>query len=60
MFSTGSPPSPWQPPLAPRACQLKSGADKFYQVLQLLLQVLLISVVLNDPIEGPDVVQATF
>ena len=44
----------------PRTCQLQSGSDKLHQVLQLLLQALLISMVLNDPVEVPKVVQATF
>lgn len=38
---------------------LESGVDKGHQVLQLFLQALLIPMVLNDPIEGPKVVQAT-
>lgn len=39
--------------------ELQSGADIFQQVLQLLLQALLVSVVLDDPVEVPKVVQAT-
>lgn len=39
--------------------ELQSGADKHYQLLQLLFQALLIPMVLNDPVKGPKVVQTT-
>lgn len=46
--------------LTPQASALKFGLNKFQQVLQLILQALPISVVLNDPVKVPKVVQTTF
>lgn len=46
--------------LSPQASSLKFGLNKFQQVRQLILQALLISVVLNDPVKVPKVVQTTF
>lgn len=44
---------------SPQASSLKFGLNKSQQVLQLILQALLISVVLNDPVKVPKVVQTT-